>query len=168
MWDLSELPGQIQRGAAYPALPLLNVEGDDSGAPLHFPISVEDEHGQSRPYLPAGQRPGLVIAIFDNQIAWVVPLITENDFKNLDDARAFIELVQRGKADGWLYLSALPGWPASGVIVPLGIPTLLPVMLADRLIQESGLAPLGKLSDEGMAALIVAMSKLFEAKFTTA
>jgi hypothetical protein len=168
MWDLSDLPWQIQRGAAYPALPLLSVEGDDSGAPLHFPISVEDEHDQKRPYLPAAQRPGLVIAIFDKQIAWVAPLVTENDFNNLDDGRAFIELVQRGKADGWIYLSALPGWPASGLIVPLGIPTLLPVILAERLVRESGLAPLGKLSEEGMASLNVAMSKLLEAKSPTA
>jgi hypothetical protein len=167
MWDLSDLPQHIQFAGAYATLPLLTVEGDDSGAPLHFPIAAEDENGQTRPYLPAGQRPGIVIAIFDEQVAWVVPLVTESDFTNLDEARSFIELVQRGKVDGWIYLPPLPGWPASGVIVPLGIPTLLPVELAERLTKESGLAPLGKLSDEGIEALNAALSKLFVAKSKT-
>lgn len=89
MWDLTDLPGEVQRGAAYASIPLLSVEGDE-GSPSYQPITVSDETNRARVYLPTWQSPGLVVATFEGNLVWVAPLLTEANFQNLQIARAII------------------------------------------------------------------------------
>jgi hypothetical protein len=139
-------PGDVpQVGGLYDGVPLLSVECGDRG-PKFGPISHVDEQGRDRIYLATCRGYGLVMAKFGDESAWLVPLISEQDFAEPAVAREIFESAHARETPGWLYLPPLPRAPGSGFVVPAYYPTLMVAPLLTLLIREAELHPIAVLS----------------------
>lgn len=152
---------RVERGYAYARVPLLSFATDSSEKPRYSPVTVNDEDDRPRNYLATRQAPGLVVAIFDDDLIWLAPILTEDDFEDRESARGFIGSVRDGHVGGWMSLPPMPQGPSTDIVVPLYAPTVILRSVLEPMLAITNQQPIGRLATRLLQQLDRSLTPLF-------